>query len=119
MVPMRGQVMHAGKPLAEGEIRWIPVAAKGSMARGRIDEDGSFSLTTASRERGIAVGDYKIVVIAYGPEKKPKRDANGYVIESYERPLLVPKQYADPETTPLQESVDGSHSGYIEINLEE
>lgn len=118
MIPMRGQVTLDGEPLSKGEVRWVPQAGAGRMARGRLDEKGKFSLTTATRDDGVATGEYKIVVIAYGPEVEPKRDAAGYVIEAPPRPLLVPKQYASPETTPLSESVDGGHRGYIELELQ-
>ncbi len=86
------------------------------MARGKI-KNGNFSLTTARRDDGVKPGQYKVIVVAYGPEREPDRDANGYVIKAYERPLLVPKKYAKPETTPLNDNVDEKHSGAVQFEL--
>ena len=88
------------------------------MARGKI-RDGSFSMTTARRNDGVKPGNYQIVVIAYGPEREPDRDAQGFVTKSYPRPLLIPKQYTSPETTPLSDVVDANHSGEVDFELED
>jgi uncharacterized NAD(P)/FAD-binding protein YdhS len=86
------------------------------MARAKIS-DGNFSLSTARRDDGVKPGQYKVVVVAYGPEREPERDANGYVTKAHERPLLVPKKYTKPETTPLTDSVDSNHSGAVQFEL--
>ena len=117
LVPIQGTVTYQGSPLPEGELRYIPQdASSGRMARGKI-RDGNFSLTTARRDDGVKPGQYKIVVIAYGPEREPDRDAQGFVIKAYERPLLVPQKYTKPETTPLTDSVDGNHRGEVQFEL--
>ena len=117
LVPIQGTVTYQGSPLPEGELRYIPQDPSGGrMARGKIS-DGSFSLTTARRDDGVKPGQYKVVVIAYGPEREPDRDAQGFVIRAYERPLLVPKKYTKPETTPLTDKVDATHSGEVQFEL--
>lgn len=117
MVPIQGNVTYRGAPLAEGELRYIPEdPSAGRMARGKIRE-GRFALTTARRDDGVKPGKYQIVVIAYGPEREPERDAQGFVTKAFPRPLLVPEQYTKPETTPLTDVVDGNHSGDVQFDL--
>ena len=117
LVPVEGTVTYRGAPLAEGELRYIPQdPSSGRMARGKIRE-GSFSLTTARRDDGVKPGKYQVVVIAYGREREPERDAQGFVTKAHPRPLLVPEQYTKPETTPLTDVVDEDHSGEIQFEL--
>ena len=117
LIPIRGTVTYQGKPLPEGEVRYVPqTPGQGRMARGKI-RDGSFSLTTASRDDGVKPGEYRIVVIAYGPEREPERDAQGFVTKEFPRPLLIPESYANPETTPLTDVVDEDHRGSVQFEL--
>ena len=59
LYPTTGQVILAdGRPLTEGAVRFIPVAA-GQPATGTIGSDGKFSLRTRDQE-GAAAGDYKV-----------------------------------------------------------
>jgi hypothetical protein len=118
-VPVRGSVTHNGQPLADGEVRYVPEdKGAGRMARGQIKQDGSFALTTATRNDGVVPGKYKVVVIAYGPVRKPNRDASGFVTKEYQRPLLVPVRYTKPDTTPITDIVDDQHSGSKDIVIE-
>jgi len=119
LIPIHGTVTYQGAPLAEGELRYVPQKTPGArMARGKI-RDGKFSLTTAIRDDGVKPGQYRIVVIAYGPAREPARDAEGYVTKAYARPLLIPEKYTKPETTPLADVVDENHSGEVQFELKD
>ena len=119
LIPGEGTVTYQGKPLPEGEVRYVPqTSAGGRMARGRI-RSGSFSLTTASRDDGVKPGEYRIVVIAYGKEQEPERDAQGFVTKEFPRPLLVPEPYTNPDTTPLTDVVDENHRGHVKLELKD
>ncbi len=59
LYPTTGQVLLAdGQPLKGGSVRFIP-KQNGLPATGKIAADGTFSLTTKTRE-GAAPGEYKV-----------------------------------------------------------
>jgi hypothetical protein len=59
LYPTTGRVLLAdGKPLTGGSVRFIPTQS-GLAATGKIGPDGTFSLTTKTRE-GAAPGEYKV-----------------------------------------------------------
>ncbi len=61
LYPTTGQVLLAdGRPLTGGSVRFIPKGS-GLPATGKIAADGTFSLTTKTRE-GAAPGEYKVRV---------------------------------------------------------
>jgi hypothetical protein len=59
LYPVKGQVLLAdGKPLTGGSVQFIPKQG-GLPATGKIETDGTFSLTSKTRD-GAAPGEYKI-----------------------------------------------------------
>ncbi len=71
LYPVTGQVLLAdGHPLNGGSVRFIPKTS-GLPATGKIGVDGTFSLTTKTRE-GAAPGEYK-VRIEPSPEMMSKK----------------------------------------------
>ena len=71
LYPATGQVLLAdGQPLTGGSVRFIPKYT-GPPATGKIGVDGTFSLTTKTRE-GAAPGEYK-VRIEPSPEMLSKK----------------------------------------------
>jgi hypothetical protein len=71
LYPVTGQVLLAdGRPLPGGSVRFIPKYS-GLPATGKIAADGTFSLTTKTRE-GAAPGEYK-VRIEPSPEMVSKK----------------------------------------------
>ncbi len=71
LYPTTGQVLLAdGHPLTGGSVRFIPKQS-GLPATGKIAADGTFSLTTKTRE-GAAPGEYK-VRIEPSPEMVSKK----------------------------------------------
>ena len=59
LYPTTGQVLLAdGQPLTGGSVRFIPKQS-GLPATGKIAADGTFFLTTKTRE-GAAPGEYKV-----------------------------------------------------------
>jgi hypothetical protein len=71
LYPTTGQVLLAdGHPLTGGSVRFIPKRS-GLPATGKIAADGTFSLTTKTRE-GAAPGEYK-VRIEPSPEMVSKK----------------------------------------------
>lgn len=119
MVPIRGTVSYEGKMLTEGTVIFAPTASDGRQARGTIQSDGSFRLTTLKQNDGAQQGEYKIVVIALEPHpgEPPSREeveaAGGLIKRGY----VVPERYTSAGTTDLTELVNDNHSGVTTIEL--
>lgn len=58
--PVEGRVTLDGAPLTSGYVMALPV--KGRMARGAIQEDGSFVLGSYSASDGAQVGEHPVIV---------------------------------------------------------
>lgn len=121
MVPIRGTVSFKGELLTDGHVIYAPVSAEGRQARGAIQTDGSFRLTTLRENDGAQQGEYKIVVIALEPHpgEPPSREEVEAAGGKIRRGSLIPKRYTSAETTELSDSVDDSHDGVMKIELTE
>ena len=123
-IPIRGTVTYHGDPLKEGEVLYNPVESTGRRARGKIQPDGTFRLTTLEKDDGAVPGEYKISVIAYAPHPgEPTRtvesEQRDQIRERIKRGYVIPEKYVDPETSGLTDTVNKEHSGFKEILLED
>src|SRR5437899_94773 len=89
LTPVRGQVFYQGRALSQGLIVFTPDADRGGSgpcAKGDIQADGSYRLTTEG-QTGAAAGWHRITVAAVetplGGTGRPR--------------MLVPNRYSDPE----------------------
>lgn len=116
-IQVQGTVLYQGQPLKNGTVRFAPVDAKqGRIATGPIGKDGTFVMTTIKAGDGVMPGTYKISVTSYIiPE-----DATAEQIEKayFDKPA-IPQKYFNPETSQLQETIDQSHSGSVELALKD
>lgn len=119
MVPIRGTVSYAGQKLTEGTVIYAPVASDGRQARGNIQPDGSFRLTTLREHDGAQHGEYKIVVIALEPHpgEPPSREEVEAAGGGIKRESLIPNKYTSAATTDLTDSVGADHGGVMNIEL--
>lgn len=96
VVPVSGQVLVDGEPLAtgiEGFIQVIP--HEGRPATGAIDpQTGTFKLTTTKPDDGCVIGTHKVVIIMQQ-------------MVGQESVSLVPEQYRNVADTDLQVTIDG------------
>src|SRR6476620_3166559 len=63
MVPVTGKVIYNGKPLEFGVVMFQPPS--GQPAQGKIQPDGTFTLSTYRLNDGAVVGKHKIRVACY------------------------------------------------------
>ncbi|MBL9162451.1 MAG: hypothetical protein JNL18_06965 [Planctomycetaceae bacterium] len=68
LAPVRGVVTVDGKPFAAGKVMFAPVAKgesrnAGRAAFGRLQPDGSFTLTSYDADDGAVVGDHWATLI--------------------------------------------------------
>ncbi len=98
LIPVTGSVKYADGSIPTGEsaVVWFEPVAGGKPASGNLDAAGSFEVTTLAPGDGVRAGTYKVVLKIW---------------KSYrEQSSVVPEQYADPSTTPLEATVDGDHT---------
>jgi hypothetical protein len=100
VVPVQGTVTVDGKPLPGGTVVFHPDpgldGASRQEARGTIQSDGSYSLSSNGRP-GAAPGRYKVCIIAV---KTRATRAGGWTVQ----PLIAPT-YGNPATSGLEVEV--------------
>ena len=62
ILPVSGKVTYKGKPVPKGTITFH--SDGGRMATGEIQEDGSYSLTTARPGDGAVAGHHRVSIVA-------------------------------------------------------
>ena len=68
MLPVHGQVLFRGEPLTYGSVMFQPTE-EGELARGKIQEDGTFVLTTHKTGDGVRLGTCRVRVTAYEAQR--------------------------------------------------
>jgi hypothetical protein len=120
MVPIRGEVIYAGKPLTEGFIVYLPKnPGNGRQANGPIQPDGSFVLTTQKGGDGAMCGEYDIVVFSDKAPANENMSRQEYEASAKRaRRSNIPTKYSDRNSSGLHDRVDQDHSGFKRIELE-
>ena len=110
LAPISGTVTHNGKPLTHGKVILVPQkGTKGPMGAGDIGPDGTYTIKTAQKV-GAIVGNHKVTVMC---RRKPTEAEKAALKIT---PLLIPKQYASADTTPLELTVpEGGKDFNIEL----
>lgn len=106
IVPVRGKVLYNGEPLRFGSVMLQPEA--GQPARGVIQSDGTFQLTTFSEGDGATVGANRVRVTSYDSQA-PDAPSNAGG-ESALGKLLIPRKYINIHTSGVEvEVIDGDN----------
>ena len=102
--PVEGKVLYKGKPLEFGTVLFQP--EKGPPARGNINQDGTFCLSTYGKGDGAIVGVNSVQITCYEcqhPDATPqKSSAYGELIVGKS---LVPPKYTKFYTSGLRVEV--------------
>lgn len=104
-----GVVMYQGKPLPEGEIRFIPKNTEANPASGMILPDGTFQLSTYERHDGAAVGQHKVTV-----NIPPHLDGS-----FPDPPIQLPPAYGSMTDTPFTADVESGKLNEFEFVIED
>jgi hypothetical protein len=100
--PVKGQVLLFGVGLlTEGEVRFQPVAKPDLLASGRIQKDGSFSLSTPAHGAGVLEGTCRAAVVVEARQGKP----------------VIDERFADFATSDLQFTVTERAENYFIIEV--
>ncbi|WP_146447795.1 hypothetical protein [Bythopirellula polymerisocia] len=107
-----GIVTMDGKPLDKGMVGFAPVSG-GMRAAGKIQSDGSYTLST-NRDSGLETGDYKATVVSREPGVEPPQGG-----PPMPGPYITPRKYAIDSTSGLQFNVEkGNNTIDIELSSE-
>ena len=93
IVPVSGVVLIDGQPLSYGHVQVLPAGWR--PASGRINGDGTFTLTTTTSGDGCAVGTHPVAVLA------------GESINPETMKWHAPQKYADVSTSNLTVTITG------------
>jgi hypothetical protein len=112
MLPVTGKVIYNGKPLEFGAVMFQPPS--GQPAQGKIQSDGTFSLSTYRLNDGAVLAKHKVRIACYesmrpGAVKGPGEAALG-------KPL-VPEKYTLVDQSGLTADVDeNNHEFTFELS---
>ena len=105
--PVRGVVMLDGKPLPSGYVFLSP--PKGRVAKGLIQEDGSFTLGTYHADDGAQVGLHPVVVTPL-----PGDERRGVAPE---RIVPIPANYSAAASSGLTIDVKPGDENVVKLEL--
>jgi hypothetical protein len=96
LIPVKGKVTYKGKPLTKGKVTFEPDGF-GRPARGELQADGSFVLSTLKEGDGVVAGEHRVSIA--GVEKSLAQDR-------------AFTKYASPNTSRLTAEVDRDHTEF-------
>jgi hypothetical protein len=105
LYPVRGTVTYPdGKPLTEGTVVFESKDAdKPITARGTLQPDGSYELSTSRPGDGVPAGKYQVLVA-------PKYDPNG--VDGPRKPPPIDPRFSDFKTSGLEFEVRSGPNDY-------
>lgn len=108
LVPVTGNIKLDNKPLAGASVTFL--VAGGTPGLGGVgitDEAGNFEVADFRAGKGLAPGDYKIVVSKIVMADGSPIPAGTVSIAELNTRELLPRRYADPNATVLNCSIKG------------
>lgn len=108
--PVTGIVKIDGTPATSGFINVVP--SKGRMARGTIESDGSFTLSTYSDGDGAQIGTHAVTVTEIPPDQRAALGVSGKA--------GIPSKYGAAASSGLSMSItpDGPNKIVLELESE-
>lgn len=104
---VKGRVTLDGQPLPSGVVYVVP--QKGRMAKGMLERDGTFALSTYRQGDGAQVGTHPVIITAI---PRDELDAESRALR-----VPVPERYARPATSGLTIEVKARTKNEIEFDL--
>ena len=97
-VPVSGQVLIDGKPVAAGVVKIVPGGAR--PAYGQLDAEGRFTLTTFDKEDGCVEGTHRVMVLG-------RREDKGRYF------WLAPKKYWSAKKSGVTATIEGATDSLV------
>ena len=105
--PVHGKVTLDGEPLPSGYV--VVPTARGRMASGAIQPDGSFVLTTYDEGDGVQVGTHPVVVNEVPPDE--------FSSVAAPQRVSIPPRYTSAGTSGLQVEVKAGEENFLLLEL--
>jgi hypothetical protein len=101
--PVAGRVTYKDKPVAKASISFTPVEGSTPAANGVTDGDGRFTLSTFGINDGALPGNYRVAIIARGPDRPPRPGEMGSGMPGEMMPgePVIPTKYFAPDSSGL------------------
>ena len=114
LAPATGNVIYKGEPVLFGSVQFQPITG-GQFARGDIQPDGSFVLSTAELGEGAPVGLNRVRITSF-ESQNPR--AKGTFQPADNEPIvgrsLIPRRYSSFGTSGLQAEVkSGTNEPFV------
>jgi hypothetical protein len=103
IVPVSGKVTYNGQALKFGSVMFQP--DNGPLARGTIQSDGTFRLTTHTEGDGCAVGTCQVRITCFQSQSAQDISAQATAGEVPTGGLLIPKRYTSFGTSGITAEV--------------
>lgn len=113
VVPISGQVVHGGQPVAGIELTFHPEVGRPSWAN--TDAGGKFTLSYSRDRDGAVLGRHRITIRGRQPAS-PEEELAGGLRHPPDVAALVAR-YGDVEKTPLVVEITGAKSD-LELRLD-
>ncbi|QEG32909.1 hypothetical protein [Bythopirellula goksoeyrii] len=114
VVPVEGTVYYNDEPLPFGSVMFQP--QMGQPAGARLNEDGTFELSTFSEFDGAIVGQHKVKVTCYASQS-PQIENKKSVGEQTLGPSLIPEKYTYSDQSGLSVEILSVGNQPIELRL--
>ena len=115
-VAVSGKVTMKGKAVSGAMVQFVPTETTGTIASGRTDATGSYTLFAAAGGEGVCPGQYKIVISRLlGPDGKEIPE--GVSPHTSGGKESLPKFYSDPNETFLTAVVPATTPATVDFPL--
>ena len=114
VAPAEGKIICQGKPLECGSVIFQP--RTGPPARGKIQSDGTFVLSTYGNGDGAMIGTHRVRIACFENQRPGAIPDNPQAEPTLGRPL-VPRRYTNIQTSGLQVEVKSSNEPFV-LDLE-
>ena len=104
-----GKVLYNGTPLKSGGVMFQPV--KGPVAKGSIQSDGTFVLSTYRDGDGATIGTHKVRIVCFDVKNSNASAQEGH--EGAKPRSLIPRIYTRAETSGLQAEVKEENEPFV------
>lgn len=110
VAPVEGKVLHKGKPLPFGSVIFQPDA--GPAARGVIQPDGTFKLSTYGDGDGAVISRHRVRIAAFA-NQNPQIPLDSPQRQPGVGRALIPSKYANFDSSGLSVEVETDNEPFV------
>lgn len=111
VAPAKGQVFYRGKPLEFGAVMFQP--SIGPPARGVIQPDGSFQLSTYNTNDGAIIGPHQVRITCFESQRPVGSGPANTKAEPGVGKSLIPPKYTNLDSSGLRVEVKAANEPFV------